>query len=301
MCTLIPEIKNSRVPEFARLGFQIGLWYYKSLMSEFLEPVLSDLNQEDLGLFSGKIHYYSEVDSTNNVAKVLADEGADEGTVLIAETQTHGRGRQARAWFSSKSTGLYLSIILRPKVPPVKVPTLTLLSAVVVSESLDQAIKAIAMNQPVVLDVKWPNDVLINSKKVCGILSEMAMKENKGAYVIVGIGININSENFPPPLSAIATSLYLETGIKFARVKILGLLLKTFQAWYKDFVAQNFDAIFRRWCELSTYAYGKKIRFEKNGDMINGTTRGLNDEGALLVEKTDGSIEAIFAADIYDG
>lgn len=264
-------------------------------------PEVTRLSGKEVSLFCGKIHYYAKVDSTNNLAKRCAEEGAEEGSVFVADTQTRGRGKLGRSWFSRKSDGLYASILLRPDVPATKTPILTLLSAVAVAETLGEVIRETGPVQLVFTDIKWPNDVLLNSRKVCGILSEMAMKGHRASYVVIGIGVNINNDRFPPPLNGQATSLFLETGQRFSRVKVFHVLLRIFQSWYKSFLDYRFDKIFDRWCQLSSYAHGKNISVEMDKKMISGITRGLSKDGALLLERTDGTVEEIFSGDLCNG
>jgi BirA family biotin operon repressor/biotin-[acetyl-CoA-carboxylase] ligase len=271
------------------------------MKNDSLLPEVIEREAGTLGLFAGKIHYYSATASTNDLALQSADHGAAEGSVFIADAQTRGRGKLGREWLSTAATGIYVSVILRPAVPPIKVPLLTLLAAIAVVEALTAALgEVLPEGRRPALDVKWPNDVLLNSKKVCGILSEAALRADQICYAVVGIGINVHHDSFPPPLDATATSLFLETGHKISRVKLLVHLLKRLQTWYKEFSDSNFDSILARWSQLSSYANGKRITIQKDGALISGVTRGLNADGALRLELPDGHIETIYAGEIHE-
>ena len=198
-----------------------------------------DLSTEYVGR---EIHYYSEVDSTNEVAKKLANEGAPEGTIVIAESQSSGRGRRGKKWLSP-SGGVWMTIILRPDIPPAKAPQLTLVTGVAVAETLDEECK---------LDVgiKWPNDILIGEKKVCGILTEANINPQGLEYVVVGVGIDLNVDvnAFPPNLRKGATSLKQEQKGNL-QCKASSEIPKTLNSLY-DFKT-NFPEILKEWRKLS--------------------------------------------------
>ncbi|MBI1745543.1 MAG: biotin--[acetyl-CoA-carboxylase] ligase [Acidobacteria bacterium] len=255
--------------------------------------------------FRGKIHYYHSVDSTNTVALAQAARGDPEASVYVADGQLQGRGKLGRSWYSKPGAGIYASILLRPNIEPRRIPLLTLLAAVVVVEAiaqvLQEAVRCELMdNSPPALDIKWPNDVLLNGRKFCGILSEMVLLGNDTKHAVVGLGLNVHQDSFPPPLDVSATSLFIETGRHFGRADVLAAILKKFETWYIDFSQRRFDKVISRWSELSTYAGGRNVTVEKEGRAISGVTRGLDRSGALLLERANGSIETIVAGEIFD-
>ena len=167
------------------------------------------------------MHHFETLDSTNDLAKELAAQGAPEGTVVVAETQTGGRGRLGREWNSPPGVGLYVSLVLRPMLPPMELPQITLTTAVAV-------VRAVRRVTGVAPGIKWPNDLLLNGKKLGGILTEMETESDRIRHVVVGLGLNVNNPAFPPELAATATSLALATGRAFSRVQLL-------QAWLEEF------------------------------------------------------------------
>ena len=187
------------------------------------EEVLQGLKT---GVFTGPVHYFETLDSTNDLAKALAVQGAPEGTVVVAEAQTSGRGRLGREWDSPPGVGLYVSLVLRPMLPPMELPQITLTTAVAVV----RAVRRVAGLAP---GIKWPNDLLLNGKKLGGILTEMETESDRIRHVVVGLGLNVNNPGFPPELAATATSLALEAGRTFSRVNLLQAWLEEFEALYE--------------------------------------------------------------------
>lgn len=253
----------------------------------------------DRALFRGKLRYDPTVDSTNTQALAGGERGDPEGSVYLADAQASGRGKPGRSWFSRAGEGIYVSLLLRPRVDPVRVPLLTLMTGVVVAESLTASLlEELGPGGRPALDIKWPNDILLNGRKLCGILSEMSLQSDRSLYAVVGIGLNVHQEEFPPPLDSWATSLFMETGRHIARVTLLAAILKSFETWYKQFLQLRFDAIIERWSELSSYASGRPVCVEKDGVLLSGVTRGLDASGALRLERANGSIEPILAGDV---
>ena len=255
--------------------------------------------------FVGKdIHIFDELASTNQTAHEMAMKGAKEGTVIIAESQTKGRGRRGREWFSLANTNIYTSIILRPDIPPEKAPMLTLVAAVALAEAisgyLSGHLKDVSKIRP---QIKWPNDILIDSKKCAGILTEMKIGGDGISYVIIGIGINVNMElsDIPHELKTIATSLLIEAGAKVSREAILQSLYSKIENWYKRYLLDGFLPIKLRWEELSAIN-GTFVRAASVTDGLHSYTEGealgLGDEGELLLKKNDGSIIKVRTGDI---
>jgi len=234
---------------------------------------------------------FDTIGSTNAEAINQARQGAEEGLCVVANEQTAGRGRHGRTWVSAKDAGLYFSIVLRPK-PDVKfLPLLTLMSAVVVTEVLQELYGL----KP---DIKWANDVHIDDKKVSGILAEMT-ETKKGPAIVVGIGINLTSANFPPELQEIAASIETETGKKPNAEDILQNLTKQFAKFYRIFAGENgAEKIREEWAKRSSYFFGKKVRVNLENETIFGKTCGIEETGALRVKTDNGEVKIIQAGDV---
>jgi BirA family biotin operon repressor/biotin-[acetyl-CoA-carboxylase] ligase len=211
-----------------------------------------------------------------------AAEGAPEGNVFLAEEQTAGRGRGANSWQSQRSTGIYCSVILRPSLPPSEVLVLSLAAGLAVRAAIQQ------VDSRVTADLKWPNDVLIAGKKVCGILTEMNAEATRVRYIVVGVGLNVNQRNFPTELGA--TSLQLVTGSEWSRVELVAALLKSLDREYRQVVDDTDarDSILLRFAEASSWVQGKQVRIEENGSAFEGITEGLDARGFLRVRTQHG-------------
>ncbi|MEA1945235.1 MAG: biotin--[acetyl-CoA-carboxylase] ligase [Euryarchaeota archaeon] len=233
--------------------------------------------------FIGKqIYHFDEIDSTNVEAKELAESSRD-GTVIVAEKQLEGRGRMGRKW-SSPPGGIYLSMILKPGIPPDHIHRLTLVAGVAAAEVLNElGLKA---------EIKWPNDILINEKKVCGILTEMDAEMDAVNYVIIGIGINANTEldMFPPITMIGATSLSEELGREVNRVAITQNFLERFERHYVTFLKGDFHSVLEYWREHSS-TIGRRVKIVTKFRTIVGEAVGIDHDGALIVELDSGSIE----------
>jgi len=230
-----------------------------------------------------------EIDSTNARARQLAEEDAAEGTVVIADRQSAGRGRLGRRWESPSAVNLYCSILLRPQIPVQQAPQLTFLSAVAVAETLNQLYRLPAK-------VKWPNDVLVNGKKIAGLLNEMNAETEQVHFVILGIGVNLNmtAGQLPEELNYPATSVFLETGEKAERAGFVRSFLRRLDAYYLEFLADGFAPIRRRWETLSELM-NARVQVDQG---LQGVVVGLDTDGALRLQLDDGSVERIMAGDI---
>lgn len=234
---------------------------------------------------------FDTIESTNTEALNQAKQGAEEGLCIVAGEQTAGRGRHGRTWVSAKDAGLYFSIVLRPKIEIKFLPLLTLMSAIVVAEVLQELYDL----KP---DIKWANDVHINGRKICGILAEMT-ETKKGLAVVVGIGINLTSANFPPELKEIATSIENETGKKTDTQDILENLTKQFAKFYRIFSDVGGEVKIREeWAKRSSYFFGKSVRVRIENETIFGKTCGIEENGALRVKTDDGEIKIVQAGDV---
>lgn len=232
---------------------------------------------------------FDSIDSTNTEALKQARQGADEGLCIVARQQTEGRGRHGRTWVSEKDAGLYFSIVLRPKLDARYLSLITLMTGVAVHDTLQEfGLKP---------DIKWVNDVLVNEKKICGILAE-ATETDKGLAVIVGIGINLKSTNFPPEIAGIATSIESELGT-LAADDLTETLTKFLVYFYDILQSENGPAeIINEWRRRSTYFSGKPVRVVLENETINGVTDGLEPNGALRVVTSDGCVTIVQTGDV---
>ena len=237
------------------------------------------------------ILHFDSIDSTNLEAMRQARSGAPEGLCIVAREQTRGRGRLDRTWQSPKDAGLYLSLVLRPRLEITVWPLLTLMAALAVCDAL---LKACGLRA----DIKWPNDVCVNNRKLCGILAE-TVDTQAGAAAVVGIGINLKANSLPATVNDLATSVEAATGAQPDSTRVLTELLKA--------IAERYDLLqsplggehtIREWCSNSSYASGRQVRVALERDTFEGTTRGLESDGALRVETAGGKIRLVRAGDV---
>ncbi len=258
-----------------------GKGYRLTGMPDLLLPseIKRDLKTDFIGQ---QIHYFDELDSTSVKAREIAVDSPD-GTVVIAEKQVGGRGRMGKKWHSPPG-GIYLSIILKPEIPPDHAHRLTLVSGVAATEVLKEL--------GVAAEIKWPNDILINEKKVCGTLTEIDAEMDAVNYVIVGIGIdaNIELEMLPSIAMLQATSLLEETGGVVDRVAITQRFLERFEQYYATFMDVGFSQILKHWREYSS-TIGRRVKIVTKFRTIVGEAVGIDHDGALIVELDDGSVE----------
>ena len=241
-----------------------------------------------------KIFYFPELESTNIMAKEKAlhrAEGIDEGTLIITEKQSAGKGRLGRKWFSPTG-GIWLSIILYPQLPPSYIPRITLMTAVAV-------VKAIKICTQIEPQIKWPNDILISEKKVCGILTEMSAELDMINWVVVGIGINANIEHqdFPEDIQENTISLKEVSGKEVLRVKLAKTFLQEFEKYYEKLKKKEFPSILKEW-KLYSHTLGRKIRVDMGERIITGEAVNINEEGALILKKEDGKLIEIISGTI---
>ena len=240
--------------------------------------------------WAGKtVHFARETDSTNLWIKRLAKEGASEGTLALAEFQSAGRGRLGRSWEVPEGTSVMMSILLRPKFEPQYAPTLTLVMGMAVAK----AVKSLGFD----VSIKWPNDVVVSHKKICGILTEMGVRDGKIDYAVIGVGINVNIKEFPEEMADKATSLYLESGKEFDRSQIPGLVMEAFEEYYEKFAAACDLSGLKEEYESILANYNQPVRVLAK-EPYEGVARGITDGGELLVEKTDGTIATVSAGEV---
>jgi BirA family transcriptional regulator, biotin operon repressor / biotin---[acetyl-CoA-carboxylase] ligase len=234
---------------------------------------------------------FDTIDSTNTEALNQARRGADEGLCVVARRQTAGRGRHGRVWISAPDAGLYFSIVLRPKLETRFLPLLTLMTAIAVHDTLEEALHLDC-------DIKWANDIHVNDKKICGILAETA-ETPKGLAVVVGIGINLKSSTFPPEIAAVATSVEAETGQKISSDDLLEAFTRFFDYHYEILCGASGAARIRQeWTRRSSYADGKQVRVLLENETFRGTTNGIEENGALRIETETGETKIIRAGEI---
>lgn len=239
-----------------------------------------------------RIEYHDLIPSTNDMAKTLAAQGAVEGTVVIAEEQNAGRGRKGRVWLASKGEGILMSLILRPTMSPSEASRITLMTAVALAETL------IGVTGLPVL-IKWPNDILIKGKKMAGILTEMSMEMDLVDYVVVGLGLNVNTpaSRFPDDIASIASSLLAETGKTWNRAELVRRFLFWFEHYYAKVTGQGFSAVMKRWKELSDII-GRRVTVAMVGEDKHGRVIDVDDDGVLILEDESGGIHRVMSGDV---
>ncbi len=243
--------------------------------------------------FGKDIYVFPQIDSTNVVAFRLAMRGVQEGAVVLAESQTQGKGRVGRRWESPAGSNIYLSIILRPKIPPTKIPLITLMAAVACAEAIEEVTGLIPT-------IKWPNDLLTGEKKLGGILTEADMEMDVINFVVVGIGINCNMTrtSFPPSIRDTATSLQEALGGEISRLLLIQAMLRHLEQWYTILVQGRGGEIRRRWKELSQIE-GKEVVVSFMGTVLKGTALDIDDDGVLLVQEGGGGLKRVVAGDVH--
>ena len=260
---------------------------------DLLAPEIIQYNLQTEVIGAGENYFYFDsVDSTNNFAKKIAAEGAADGTVIVAEEQTGGKGRLDRNFFSPKGKSILFSVILRPKCTPKDAPKFTLLAAVAVALAMEKFnLRA---------EIKWPNDIMHGNKKLVGILTEMNAEIDRVNYIVVGVGINVNfsREDFPADIEKIASSLSELAGEKILRRKFFATLLEEFDKLYLEVCAEGFKKIFDLWRKFNvTLDREVKIISAESGESFFGKAIDIDEDGALIVE-TEGKRQKVYAGDV---
>jgi BirA family biotin operon repressor/biotin-[acetyl-CoA-carboxylase] ligase len=245
-----------------------------------------------MAVLKPKILRFESLPSTNTELARMASEGAAEGAAILAEEQTAGRGRLQRAWSSPRGAGLYFSVLLRPTIAPSDWPLITFVAALAVGDALSEA-------AGVQTDIKWPNDLLSGERKICGILAE-AIETPAGRAVVVGIGINLTQSAFPEELVDVATSVSEVTGQQPERETILAALLRALSRWYSLLSEPGGrEKIVAAWSSRSSYANGRLVRVSNGDEVWQGTTCGVEHDGALRLNTTNGEMKLVRAGDVY--
>lgn len=241
--------------------------------------------------FGGKIYDYREVDSTNVVAKRKAREGAPEGTVVIADSQTGGKGRLGKVWDSPGGTGVWMSVVVRPEIPPQDVSGITLVAGLAICEAIREVTSLPAY-------IKWPNDIVVNGKKVCGILTEMSAEIDRVNYVIIGMGINVNTTDFPEELQKIGTSLNIESGKNYKRKDIVAQILIFFETYYDKYKQEkSLEGILEAYKKLCI-TLKNDVQVINRDDAYWARPLDIDKAGSLIVEREDGSKETITSGEV---
>ena len=255
------------------------------LLPEILSPLLKGT------IFASRIHHFFRVGSTRVAAMQAAADDGPEGAVFVAEQQTAGRGRGGHSWESAQSLGVYCSVVLRPVLSPGHALLLSLIAGIAVAEAVEQTTSL----HP---DLRWPNDVLLNGRKFCGILTEMNAEPTRVRHVVVGIGINVNQPSFTGELEPIATSLRIESGRQWSRVELTAALLKSLDSEYRKLIAGPAAraAVLRKFEERSSFARARHVIVDEDGS-YEGVTEGLDERGFLLV-RTLGGLRTVLSGGV---
>lgn len=235
--------------------------------------------------------FFEEVDSTNNVAKKMAEEGAPHGRLVIAENQNAGKGRRGRTWSSPEGTGIWMTFILRPQISPQAASMLTLVAAMAVR-------KAIYLETGLETVIKWPNDIVAGGKKICGILTEMSAELEWINYVVVGVGINANIRKFPDEISDKATSLILETGRTVDRSRMVSAYGNAFEEYYNRFLETGNLALLKDEYNSSLANFHNQVRVLDTAGEFVGISKGINDAGELVVTDDEGTERIVRSGEV---
>jgi BirA family biotin operon repressor/biotin-[acetyl-CoA-carboxylase] ligase len=238
------------------------------------------------------VHYFHSLDSTNSKAYQLALNGVEEGEVIIAESQEKGRGRMGRQWFSPPFLNLYLSVILRPKIPPHQAPLITLMAAVATADAIQKFSGLVPL-------IKWPNDILLRERKVAGLLNEIHSEMDRIHFVILGIGVNLNIDEkmFSKEIRTVATSLKIEMGRTVSRKAFLQFLLLELEGWYSILLEGGSDPILKAWRERARIK-GRRVKVTSFGETLAGVAIDLDSDGALILGTEDGRRKRVVAGDV---
>ena len=244
------------------------------------------------GSWAGReILYLDEVDSTNTAAKKAAENGAVHGTLVVSERQTGGKGRRGRAWDSPRGTGIFMTLILRPNMAPVHASMLTLVAALAVADGIRECTGAESL-------IKWPNDIVMSGKKVCGILTEMSADPDCINYVAVGIGINVNMEEFPEEIRGVAASIFTETGKKTKRSLLISAVMAAFERYYEVFMKTTDMSGLLEDYNGKLANCGRTVRVLDPAGEYSGTAIGIDREGELLVEMEDTTVRRVLSGEV---
>lgn len=238
-----------------------------------------------------ELYYFDTLDSTNTKAKQLAEEGAPHGTLVIANQQSGGKGRRGRTWESPANTGIWMTLILKPDMNPTHASMLTLVMALAVTKACNEITNAAC-------SIKWPNDIVLNRKKICGILTEMSAEMDYINHIVIGVGINANMDEFPDELEEKATSIKKENGEKINRAQLINKVMMHFEEEYGLFMKnKNLSLQLDNYNNLLVNKEKEVVVIEPSNE-YNGIAHGINQSGELLVEKSDGQVIQVYAGEV---
>lgn len=257
-----------------------------NLLSE--SEILSKLNTEWAGR---EVIYFEETDSTNTRAKELAEAGKPHGTLVVADMQTAGKGRRGRGWSSPKGTGIFMTLILKPDLLPTKASMLTLVAALAVESG-------IAMATGIRGKIKWPNDIVVNGKKICGILTEMSAEMEGIHHVVVGIGINANMKSFPAEIQKVATSLSIEKQEEINRSDIICEIMKKFEYYYEKFIKEGDLSLLVEEYNGKMVNQNERVKVIGSEEEFQGTARGITKTGELVIDKDGEGIVTVLSGEV---
>jgi BirA family transcriptional regulator, biotin operon repressor / biotin---[acetyl-CoA-carboxylase] ligase len=247
--------------------------------------------QLDTSWIGRKIIFEKELDSTQILAKALADQGAAHGTVVLADQQTSGKGTKGRSWHSPAGTGIWMSLIIRPDFGPREAAQLTLAAAVALTRAFRK--------EGIDAGIKWPNDIYLNEKKLAGILTEMQAEQDCIHHIVLGIGINVNQAetDLPPDIRDKATSLHIETQKEWKRQELIHLIWKELESVYALYTTAGFASIREEWMQLAS-RLGRRVKVTTPTAVFEAVFQGIGEEGELILEKTDGVTQRIYSAEL---
>lgn len=237
------------------------------------------------------VHFYQVLDSTNLRAKLDAENGAAQGTLVVADMQTAGRGRRGRSWSSPAGANVYFTLILKPDFAPDKASMLTLIMAMAVASGITETCGAEA-------GIKWPNDIVIGGKKVCGMLTELSVQQDYIQHVVIGAGVNVGRQEFAPEIAATAVCLEQECGRKVPRAELVVNIMKAFEEYYDSFLETLDFSLLKEAYDRLLVNCGREVRVLDPKGEYTGISKGINCTGELLVELPDGSETAVYAGEV---
>ncbi len=238
-----------------------------------------------------RIVYFDETDSTNNQAKVFGEKGDVHGTLFVADKQTAGKGRRGRGWDSPPGESIYMTLLLRPEISPERAPMLTLVMGLSVAEAIREA-------AGIETKIKWPNDIVVDKKKVCGILTEMTTEMMYVNYVVIGVGINVNQQGFPDEIAKMATSLYKKTGKVYRRSELIAAVLERFEKNYDTFLRTGDLSGIQEAYDAALVNCGQEVKVLEPGHEYEAVAEGINENGELMVRLPDGRKKQVFAGEV---
>ena len=255
----------------------------------------ASLHHKQINLLGKELYIYREVSSTNSVAQFIARSGVPDGTIVMSMSQTSGRGRMKRQWTCPEGKGILMSMVLRPEISIRLVPQLTLLCGVVVAETIKKVTGCAT-------GIKWPNDIVMSGKKVCGILAQSSFSKSRTEYVIMGVGINVNQEinQLPPDCQETSTSLRLELGQNVSRFRVLKQFILTWEEHYRGFLQGGHPYLRTQWLE-NNVTLGRNVSLNKEKGLVQGVAMDISERGGLIVSFPDGSSEEFLAEDLSLG